>query len=185
MGIDPSITGTGWAVLAFDCGKPWVRGMGVIRTRPDAKLGKWEDRQRRATLIGRELLQLMLAHDVSAVCVEAPIFTKHDGKASVHASARVRGMVEGLCVARGLRLSEVDPQAVKRAVCGRRDASKEEVARMLSRVYFARAQDIWAAGLDATDALAVAHVGGAVASEAVSGMVSYRQSVEADDELGF
>jgi Holliday junction resolvasome RuvABC endonuclease subunit len=108
-----------------------------------------------------------------------------DGKMSVHASARVRGVAEGICLAHGLPLFELSTQDVKRALCGDPGASKGAVA---GRLHVLLRQDVRILRADdnATDALAVALVGpnrfgSDFSSRLSSGVVQHRAS--STDEL--
>ncbi len=155
LGLDPSIAAFGWALLDTESG---LVALGSWRTKVDAKAGKFEDRARRAEAIGRQLIALISNFRPSSASIEAPVLMPNDGKMSVHASARVRGVAEGVCLALGLPLTEVSPQDVKRAIAGEPGASKEAVARRLFHLY-GRDTRIGDADDNATDALAVAHVG--------------------------
>lgn len=155
FGLDPSIASFGWAV----CCAEGVVDLGAWRTKVDSKSGKFADKGRRSEEIGRALLALLQSYRPKRAFIEAPALMPRDGKLSVHASARVRGLAEGLCLAHGVTLVELGSQKVKRAITGDPGASKEQVARRLMQIFpVARVLD---AGLDATDALAVAVVGDA------------------------
>jgi len=179
LGLDPSIKATGWALIAGDA----LVGLGSWATQIDSDAGKFADRARRAEEIGRALLALVTEHRPSRAFIEAPIFKPSDGKMSVHAAARVRGVAEGICLACGIPLVEFSPQDVKRAITNDPHASKEQVARRLHQLY-ERDLRIGNADDNATDALAVAYVGvHRVATTVSSGVVSYRPVEEEEFEV--
>lgn len=188
IGLDAALSAFGWAVMNRELGgQPTVLSMGVWRTRTDAKAGKFEDRARRVREIIVNLRDLAVEFKPQEAYVESPAF-KHGEQSylSVAASGRVRGVVDTVCVLLGIDLAEVRPDVVKQAVTGRRDASKEQVARMLESMYRLGVDE--KRDLNSTDALAVAHVGAHRYGGAVnvsSGVVSYRD-VESDlDGLDF
>ncbi len=159
LGIDASIAATGWAVIS-QTARTTLVDLGSWRTKVNGKAGKFADRGRRSEEIGRSLLELIHIRKPVRAYIEAPVFMPRDGKMSVHASARVRGVCEGVCLALGIPLSEVGTQDVKRATVGDPGASKEQVARWLFHAY-ERDLRINNADDNATDALGVAHVGSA------------------------
>lgn len=175
LGLDPSIASFGWAI----CSELGVVDLGAWRTKVDPKVGKFADKGRRSEEIGRSLLALIAKHRPQRAFIEAPALMPKDGKLSVHASARVRGLAEGICLAMGIPLTELGSQKVKRAITGESSASKEQVAKRLHQIFpVAMVLD---ARLDATDALAVVVAGnaaGSVEAAATSGVVLYR-----DEEL--
>jgi len=184
IGLDPSIAAFGYAVLTRvdPTTKPVLVTIGTMTTKRLKHLGKWEERAARMSELGADLAALFDEHpDATQVYIEQPVFPPQNGKVALHVAGRVRGLAEGLCAARRLPLVEVPPQELKRAVAGAPGASKEDVARVV-RAYYGTA----ARSLDATDALAVAHVGafahgaGAVIS---SGVVRYNPPAGDDDEL--
>lgn len=183
VGLDPSIAAFGYAVLHSAGGSRFdVLAVGTWKTKPDADEGKRDDRARRVLSIGRELKALLGEHRPSLVAIESPVLGMKDGKVSVHIAGRVRGLVEGLCVAGELELVEYTAQAVKKATAGRHNASKEEVAAAVRRFYPSHAT--WNLDNNATDALAVAHVGASRSGPMMSsGVISYRPQEEEEFEV--
>lgn len=170
IGIDASIAATGYAVLSMGV----LVDIGTWRTKVRPTAGKFADRARRSEEIGRAFLALLDEHKPGALFIESPVFMPRDGKMSVHASARVRGVIEGICLAQSFSLAELGTQDVKRAICGEPGASKEQVARRLFLAY-GRDVRIGRADDNATDALAVAHVGASrLAPSVSSGVISHR-----------
>lgn len=140
-------------------GQPFSPGIGVWKTKPDPGAGKLADRADRIRELGRNLIGLMDEWRPQTVYIESLALGMKTSHSTVQTLGRVRGLVEGVCLQRGVEVVEVRPDIVKQAVTGRRDASKEAVAAMVGQMYFGRGVDVWRRNLDATDALAVAHVG--------------------------
>lgn len=188
LGLDPALSAFGWAVMHHEVGGlPFVRDMGVWRTRAVEDAGKLEDRARRVRELIVHLRDLVVEYKPTEVYVESPAFVHGEQSyLSIHASGRVRGVVDTCEVLLGFELAEVRPDIVKQAVTGRRNASKADVARMLAAAY--RLTPAQVKDPNSTDALAVAHVGAHRYGHGVtvsSGVVSYRRDVEADDALDF
>jgi Holliday junction resolvasome RuvABC endonuclease subunit len=154
LGLDPSIAAYGYAVLCDG----QLMELGTFHTRRDPTAKKLDDRAERVEVLGRNLLDLIDRWGANEAFVESLAFVP--GRTSGPATSvlgRVRGLTEGICLARGVRLREFRPDVVKAAVTGRRNASKAEVAEAMARLYLSAGEP----GVDenATDALAVAHVG--------------------------
>lgn len=155
VGLDPSIAAFGYAVLGAEHHQPLqLLEVGTWKTKPEAGEQKRDDRARRVISIARELKALLYKHQPSVVAIESPVLGMRDGKVAVHIAARVRGMVEGLCVGFNFGMVEFTPQAVKKAIVGAHDASKAAVANAL----FAMGYKTESLDDNATDALAIAHI---------------------------
>jgi Holliday junction resolvasome RuvABC endonuclease subunit len=182
IGIDPSIAALGFAVLRRldPSAQPVLIEIGTLVTKLDKYEEKLADRARRIAELGRGLMAVLDRHpDLDAAYIESLVLNGRDGRVSVQTLGRVRGLVEGLCLARGLELSEVEPKVLKMAVAQRKDASKEDVARVVRRFYRTTETNN-----NATDSLAVAHVGAYRFGHGVtisSGVVQFRPPT--DDDL--
>lgn len=183
LGLDTSISAFGFAVMGFNVyAAPFLIRGGVWLTKVDHDAGKLDDRARRVADLGDRLLELIDAEKPCEAYVEDLALGMKTGRGTAQTLGRMRGLVEGICRARGIELAAVRPDVLKRACTGRRDASKEQVREVMSRLY----KILPGADLNATDAVAVAHVGArrsASGVEVKSGVVSYRD--EAGDELDF
>lgn len=181
-GLDPSIAAFGYAVMRREVGgQPYLQTLGTWRTKIDADAGKLEDRARRCRELAVRIAELFTEFGVQDAYIESPVLGLRDGKIAVHTAGRMRGLVEGICFARGVTLAEVRPEILKQAVTGRKDASKEQVARVLARAY--PMPMVFDADTDATDALGVAHVGAHRGGSGVtisSGVVRYSPPSEDD-----
>lgn len=164
LGCDPGFSSFGFAVVNLSTGlaSPRVTEFGVLRTQKDtskAKILTVEDNTRRVREIIGQLHDLF-AGNVLAVCAEA---MSHPRSASVAAKvALVWGALIAMADRYGVPILQASPQHVKRALCGRKDASKEDVQRKLHTFY--PESVAFADGLPRTmrehpyDALACAHV---------------------------
>lgn len=173
IGFDSSIAAFGYAVMCREPGgQPIVRQLGVWKTKIDHSAGKLDDRARRVGDLCDRLIELVDAEQPTEVYVEDLALGMKTSRATVQTMGRVRGIVEGICRVRHIELAAVRPHILKQACTGRTDASKEHVREVVSRIYgIAPGTD-----LNATDAVAVAHVGAHRGGSGVtisSGVVRY------------
>lgn len=191
IGLDPSLAAFGWAVMRHEVGgQPYAVAIGTWRTKIDGDVKKLENRARRVRELIVSMRDLVVEYRPTEAYVEsAALVHGRQNFHSISAAGRVRGIVDTCGVLLGFEVAEVQPHVLKKAITGRADASKEEVASMVGQLYYGPSGRFWGKKeLDATDALAVAHVGAYRYGHGVtvsSGVVSYRQDVEADDALDF
>lgn len=182
LGLDTSISAFGFAVMVVNIyGRPILVRGGVWLTKIDHAEGKLNDRARRVADLGDMLLKLIEEEKPTAAYVEDLALGMKTSRGTAQTMGRVRGLVEGICRARRIELAAVRPDILKRACTGRRDASKERVREVVSRLYGIAP----GADLNATDAVAVAHVGAhrfGHGVEVKSGTVQYQPAL-ADGEL--
>jgi crossover junction endodeoxyribonuclease RuvC len=144
LGLDPSLTSTGWGMIRAEGNRLAHIANGQIRTASAEPLA-----QRLAGLA--DALDTLLAEHRPAAAAAEEVFVNQN-PASTLKLAHARG-VALLCAARaGLQLGEYAPTLVKKAVVGTGGASKEQVHAMVSRLL----PGAKVAGPDAADALAVA-----------------------------
>lgn len=185
FGLDPSIAAFGYAVVyrADADGSPVCCALGTWKTKIDGDAGKLSDRARRVKELGALLLRLIDEWKPTEVYVESLALGMKTSRGTAQTLGRIRGLVEGICIARPmLELAEVRPEVVKQAVTGRKDATKEQVARAVARFY--ATPSVFDADTNATDALAVAHVGAhrfGHGANVVSGVVDFRDRDSGDD----
>jgi crossover junction endodeoxyribonuclease RuvC len=183
IGFDPSIASFGYAVMNRQLGgQPVVLEMGTFKTKLSRNEPKLEDRARRVRELIENVARLLDEHRPSEAYVESLAFGMNTSRMTSSVLGRVRGTVEALCFDRKIELAEIRPEVVKQAIVGRKDADKETVARFLRRAYQLSGSASY--DLDATDALAVAHVGTPRFGHGVtisSGVVQFRPPT--DDDL--
>lgn len=184
LGLDPSIASYGWAVLERSDGLgPRVVDVGTWATRIDHDAGKLDDRARRVTELGAALLALLDQHRPRFAVVEGLALGMRTGRGTVQTLGRIRGLTEGLCLARAIPLRELRPDAVKAALTGARNASKAAVAARL-RQLFPGVTCVARADENGTDALAVALAGERGGTARVTpNVVRFAESADEDFDL--
>ena len=144
IGLDPSLTCTGWGIVAKSGNRLSHVANGQVRTDPKASLPE------RLVTLDRELTDVIAHHRPDCSAVEEVFVNKNPQ------STLKLGQARGVCLlalARaGLPIAEYATRLVKKAIVGTGGAEKAQVQAML-RVLLPGVQ---LAGADAADALAVA-----------------------------
>lgn len=164
IGLDPSLTGFGYAVLLERA----VLKCGVWRTEKGAGKVADDDALRFDFIAGQlaELAEGLINEwdgDVVAFVEEIALpFGRAPAKTAV-AQGRARGIVDGIAAATGLQVHEVPSHRVKAIVptFERRKVEKQEVADRVIELYPNALQLLpgGKVGLNASDAIAIAHQG--------------------------
>lgn len=144
LGLDPSLSCTGWGIVAKSGNRISHVANGQVRTDPGQSLAE------RLVTIDLELADVILAHRPDQAAVEEVFVNKNPQ------STLKLGQARGVCLlaaARaGLPVSEYATRLVKKALVGTGGAEKAQVQAMV-RVLL---PGVKLAGADAADALAVA-----------------------------
>ena len=144
LGLDPSLTSTGWGVVLAQGNRLTHVANGQITTRASDPLAQ------RLAALADALDDLLAEHRPQAAAAEEVFVNQNP--ASTLKLAHARG-VALMCAARaGLEVGEYAPTLVKKAVVGTGGAAKDQVHAMVSRLL----PGTKIAGPDAADALAVA-----------------------------
>ncbi len=144
LGLDPSLSCTGWGVIRSEGSRLAHIANGQIKT--DAKAPMVE----RLALLHAEIARVIAAHAPDrAACEE--VFVNENPKSTLKL-AQARGAVLSACGAAALPVNEHAARLVKKAVVGTGGADKAQVQAMI-KVLLPAANP---AGADAADALAVA-----------------------------
>ena len=144
LGLDPSLSCTGWGVIRSEGSRLSHIANGQIKT--DAKTPMAE----RLALLHAGIAAVIAAHAPDrAACEE--VFVNENPKSTLKL-AQARGAVLAACGGAGLAVNEHAARLVKKAVVGTGAADKRQVAAMI-KVLLPGAK---VAGSDAADALAVA-----------------------------
>ena len=144
LGLDPSLTCTGWGVVRVEGSRLSHLANGQIK--PDAKAPMAE----RLAYLHAGIAAVIAAHAPDrAACEE--VFVNENPKSTIKL-AQARGSVLAACGAAGLMVNEHAARAVKKAVVGTGAADKVQVAAMVKVLL----PGVQIAGSDAADALAVA-----------------------------
>ncbi|XUU61751.1 crossover junction endodeoxyribonuclease RuvC [Erythrobacter sp. HA6-11] len=144
LGLDPSLSCTGWGVVRSDGSKLTHIANGQVKTDAKAPIAQ----------------RLHHVHDAIRAAVETyqpdraaaeEIFVNKNPQSTLKL-AQARGVVLAACAAGGLQVNEHAARLVKKSVVGTGGADKSQVQAML-KVLLPGAE---IAGADAADALAVA-----------------------------
>ena len=144
LGLDPSLSCTGWGVIRAEGSRIAHVANGQVPT--DAKVPITE----RLAALQSALAKVIAAHRPDRAAAEE-IFVNKNPQSTLKL-AQARGAVLAACGAAGLTVNEHAARLVKKAVVGTGGADKTQVQAML-KVLLPGAQ---IAGADAADALAVA-----------------------------
>lgn len=144
LGLDPSLSCTGWGVIQVEGSRLVHVANGEVPTDPKRPLA-----ERLAALQAR-LSEVIAEHRPERAAAEEVFVNKNPQ--STLKLAQARGAVLAACGVAGLPVSEHAAREVKRAVVGTGAAEKRQVQAMLA-VLLPGAR---IAGPDAADALAVA-----------------------------
>lgn len=145
LGVDPSLRGTGLAVVQFKAGHPTLLFSQVIKTKGDMPeaLGQ----------IAQSVRHVCEQFHPDAATLESTIFAQN------HRTAITLGASRGAAIAvlalYGIPCSDLAPTRIKQAVVGVGSASKVQVARMVQALLKLPA----ALGFDESDAAAAAMAG--------------------------
>ncbi|MFM5952882.1 MAG: crossover junction endodeoxyribonuclease RuvC [Novosphingobium sp.] len=144
LGLDPSLTCTGWGIVAKNGNRLSHVANGQVKTDPKASLAQ------RLVTLDSELTAVILQHRPDAAAVEEVFVNKNPQ------STLKLGQARGVCLlaaARaGLPVAEYATRLVKKAVVGTGGAEKAQIQAMLGVLL----PGVKLAGPDAADALAVA-----------------------------
>lgn len=144
LGLDPSLTCTGWGIVARSGNRLSHIANGQIKTDPKASLAE------RLVTIDAELADVIARHRPDQAAVEEVFVNKNPQ------STLKLGQARGVCLlaaARaGLPVAEYATRLVKKAIVGTGGAEKAQVQAMLGVLL----PGVKLAGADAADALAVA-----------------------------
>ena len=144
LGLDPSLSCTGWGIVARAGNRLSHVANGQIKTDPAASLAE------RLVTIDAALAAMIAEHRPACAAVEEVFVNKNPQ------STLKLGQARGVCLlaaARaGLPVAEYAPTLIKKAVVGTGGAEKTQVQAMLKVLL----PGVQLAGADAADALAVA-----------------------------
>ncbi|HEX7710893.1 MAG TPA: crossover junction endodeoxyribonuclease RuvC [Sphingomonadaceae bacterium] len=152
LGIDPSLSCTGWGIVRVEGSRLSHVANGEIPTNAKAELPV------RLAALQTSLAEVIRQHHPARAAVEEVFVNKNPQ--STLKLAQARGAVLAACGAAKLPVAEHAARLVKKAVVGTGGAEKHQVAAMLKVLL----PGVQIAGADAADALAVAiadaHLGG-------------------------
>lgn len=145
LGIDPSLRGSGFAVLEFSKdGRTTLLHSHTLKQPAKVSMPQCLGR------ICEYVLQLLDTHEIDVVALEQTIYVQNFQTAQILGAAR--GAAIAAASMRGLNVYEYPPLRVKQAVVGNGRASKEQVSRTV-RTLLGHGATL---ALDESDAAAVA-----------------------------
>ena len=127
LGIDPSLRGSGFAVLDYGDGNS-----AQIIESATLKLHRKLSMPECLGVIGNQVDDFLNQHSVDHVAVEQTIYVQNFQTAQILGAAR--GAAIAAAAMRGLPIFEYAPLRVKQAVVGKGRASKEQVARTVQNI---------------------------------------------------
>ena len=145
LGIDPGTTIMGYGLIHHKGNKIELITMGVI------KLNKIRDHYTKLQMIFDRTLSLINSYNPDEFSIEAQFFGKN--VQSMLKLGRAQGVAIAAALSRKIPVFEYSPRKIKQSITGKGNASKEQVAAMLSRMVV---MDEPPEYMDATDGLAVA-----------------------------
>ncbi|UBM58586.1 crossover junction endodeoxyribonuclease RuvC [Marinilongibacter aquaticus] len=145
LGVDPGTRIMGYGLIAVKGNELRVVQFGVIRLE---KLGSHELKLKR---IFERITHILEEYMPDEMAIEAPFYAKN--VQSMLKLGRAQGVAMAAALSREVPIVEYLPKKVKQSVTGNGNASKEQVAYMLERLFNHKLEAKFA---DATDALGVA-----------------------------
>lgn len=144
LGLDPSLSCTGWGVIRSEGARIGHVANGQITTDAAAPMAT------RLAALQAGIADVIAAHQPTRAAAEEVFVNKNPQ--STLKLAQARGAVLAACGAAGLAVNEHAARLVKKAVTGTGGAEKAQVAAMVKVLL----PGVVVAGSDAADALAVA-----------------------------
>ncbi len=148
LGIDPGTRIMGYGVLQVNSNKSNLIAMGVVDIRST------KDVYLRLGHIFKRVTGLIDSYLPDEMAIEAPFYGKN--VQSMLKLGRAQGVAIAAAINRDIPISEYEPKKIKMAITGNGNASKEQVAGMLQRIFHIDSKDM-SIHYDATDALGVAY----------------------------
>lgn len=145
LGIDPGTNLMGYGIIDAAGKQPQFIDMGVV------DLKKQLDHYMKLRMIYENTLELIEKYLPDEVAIEAPFYGKN--VQSMLKLGRAQGVAMAAVLSRDIPVIEYAPRKIKLSITSAGDASKEQVASMLARMFDLKKIP---RNLDATDGLAVA-----------------------------
>ena len=144
LGIDPGFSFTGFGILKKEGQKSYLLDCGYL------KMSSTKSLSQRIGIFHRFFTEKITAHNVTIIALETPFLGKN--AQNFLKLGYLRGIIYLLAETHQLALHEFAPREVKLSVTGFGGADKEQVARVILRLFPALVAPDKA---DVTDALAV------------------------------
>jgi Holliday junction resolvasome RuvABC endonuclease subunit len=128
LGIDPGFASMGIAVVKVGPDTERILELAVLRTEKSARkleVRASDDNVRRAMQLTKGLCRLIDKHNPIAIAIESQSWSRDAGASSKVGMAW--GVVAAVASWYSLAVVQASPQAIKKHLCGRKNASKEDV----------------------------------------------------------
>ena len=146
MGIDPGTIITGYGLIGCQtANKAEFLALGVL------ELHKYDDHYDKLKHIFERVTGLIDTFHVTELAIEAPFYGKN--VQSMLKLGRAQGTAIAAALSRSLQIYEYAPRKIKLAITGQGNASKEQIAALLQKMFSIPEMPT---NLDATDGLAAA-----------------------------
>lgn len=145
LGIDPGTIQMGYSIIDTNRNNPQLLSMGTLL------LSSQKDMYKRLGKIHSSVKDLIELYTPSILAIEAPFYGKN--VQSMLKLGRAQGIAIAVALQYGLTVTEYSPKKVKQSITGNGSASKEQVWKMLQRIFYLEETPKY---YDASDALAVA-----------------------------
>lgn len=145
LGVDPGTNVLGYAIVEIRGKQLLAAEIGVVQMQ------HLREQQHKLKHIFERVSGIIDIHHPREMAIEAPFYGKN--VQSMLKLGRAQGVAMAAGITRGLNITEYSPRKIKQSVTGRGNASKEQVAAMLTQIL---GVDLSDHELDATDALAAA-----------------------------
>jgi len=144
LGIDPGTNVMGYGLLS-------VKGTKLDCLAMDVCTFSGKDHALKLKRIFETMLSIIEEHKPDELAIEAPFFGKNIQ--SMLKLGRAQGVAMAAALYRSIPIFEYSPRKIKQAITGNGNASKEQVAAMISTLLKIKVNE---KKLDATDAMAAA-----------------------------
>jgi len=150
LGVDPGIDRCGWAYIQFskDSREFRLLDCGLIITSKDKEF------EHRLKELYNDFLSIITKIEMNSIFVEDLFFSKNSKTALK--IAETRGVLKLACANIGLKLVELHPLKIKKALTGCGNSGKNQVGYMVQRIFNL---DSVPKPDDVTDAVAIAYAG--------------------------
>jgi len=146
LGIDPGTTIMGYGLIrGKNITQPELLALGVL------ELHKYDDHYTKLKVIFDRVTGLIDQFHVTELAIEAPFYGKN--VQSMLKLGRAQGTAIAAALSRSIDIYEYAPRKIKLAITGQGNASKEQVAALLQKMFHIAEMP---SNLDATDGLAAA-----------------------------
>ena len=145
LGIDPGTSVMGFGIIKVENTKLSLIDLGIL------KMKTTDSHALRLKHIFENTLKLIDKHHPDSLAIEAPFFGKN--VQSMLKLGRAQGVAMAAALFREIPITEYSPKKIKQSITGNGNASKEQVAAMLSQLLKFNLENI---KLDATDGLGAA-----------------------------